>query len=244
MDQLNSDVEISASSFTGTLTGIGGGVKAGGILGTVDGFSDDATIVESYAAGTIHAVSQSGGDAYAGGIAGYGANDIENCYTAATVGASASSGNAYAGGIIGELSLGVTGVGKCYALGRVSADGGGIYAGGIAGRRDGSSIENCVALADVDGTGGSFVGRVIGEFGNGNYTVTNNYAAPDNSISGGGGIDGDTTIFIADFQGQANEGKYTALSWTFNTPWKWLSPYPYPVLHWQETAPDIPGSGV
>jgi hypothetical protein len=243
------ETSIFASSFTGTLVGTGAqDVSVGGILGVINSSSDDARIKESYAAGTIHADSSSAGNAFAGGIAGNGDCFIENCYSAAEVEASAAT-NAYAGGIIGQLPAAdaITGLGKCYALGQVSADGSGIYAGGIAGR-SGSNIDYCVALAKVDGTtSGDYVGRVIGDFWNGPPFPTNNYAASDKAIIrsttySSTAVDGDTTHTVAALQGPGNEGKYTALSWIFDTPgngWKWIDGYGYPVLHWQDEAPDV-----
>jgi hypothetical protein len=238
-------LQIYNSSFTGTLKGTGEqGVNAGGILGSLSSSGGNAKIETSYAAGIIHATSTSG-DAYAGGIAGNGACSITDCYSAAEVAVSAVR-YAYAGGIIGQLAGSVTGFGKCYALGSVSAGKteAAIYAGGIAGR-SGSLIENCVALAEVDGKTSSYVGRIIGDFWSGTSSETN-YAAKDKNIirgsPGSSAIDGDYTSYgISDFEGTENQSKYTDLSWTFNaeTGWKWLSPYPYPVLGWQTEAPDV-----
>jgi hypothetical protein len=239
----STDTQISNSSFTGILKGTGAmTVNAGGILGSLNGSSDNAKIETSYATGIIKATTSSG-DAYAGGIAGDGACSIGNCYSTAEIAASASS-SAYAGGIIGQLSTGVMGFGKCYALGPVSAEGSTIYAGGIAGR-SGSAIENCAALAEIDGNTGTNVGRVIGDFWNGTYSATN-YAASDKAISrgspGASAVDGITTYGISAFQGAGNQLKYeTALSWVFDASsgWKWVTGYSYPVLEWQTEAPDV-----
>jgi hypothetical protein len=239
------ETSISASSFAGTLDGTGAqDVSVGGILGTLNNNSDDARIEESYATGTIRADSSSA-TAFAGGIAGNGDCFIENCYTAARVDAYAPSSTAAAGGIIGNLSTTVTGFGKCYALGPVKAEGGSTtYAGGIAGVTN-IDINNCVALADVDGGISEYVGRVIG-FHAGIYAGTN-YAASEKTITSGppntNVVDG-TPHPGANLQGSGNQSKYeTDLGWVFeNTPgyhWKWVNGYDYPVLAWQDGAPDV-----
>jgi hypothetical protein len=238
----STDTQIYNSSFTGILRGTGVmTVSAGGILGALTGTLEDAKIETSYAAGIIHAASSASG-AYAGGIAGDGACYIENCYSAAEVTASASS-SAYAGGFIGQLPV-FGSIRKCYALGTVSADGSTIYAGGIAGR-SGSAIENCAALADIDGGTSADVGHVIGWYGGSPAT---NYAASDKAIArgtpGAMAIDGDTTYALSGFQGSGNQSKYeTGLSWGFGAdPWTWLSGCDYPALSWQTTPPLDPST--
>ena len=238
----STDTRIYGSSFAGVLNGNGTmGVSAGGILGGLNGSTDNAIIETSYAAGIISATSTSA-YVYAGGIAGDGACNIGNCYSIAEVAASASS-DAYAGGIIGQLSINVTGFGKCYALGPVSAAGTTINAGGIAGR-SGSPFQNCAALAEVDGGSSSTVGRVIGNLWTGVYSATN-YAAYDKPITrvalGATAEDGETAYNVSNLQGPGNHLKYaTDLSWNFTTDWKWLSGYDYPVLEWQTTPPNLP----
>jgi hypothetical protein len=156
-----------------------------------------------------------------------------------------ASSDAYAGGIIGQLSSAVTSFGKCYAFGSVSAVGNPICAGGIVGE-SGSAIENCIALAEVDGGTSTTAGRVIGDFWNGTYSSTTNYAASDKAITrgtpGSSAVDGDLTYAISAFQGSGNQSKYTTLSWDFSNDWKFIAGYDYPVLSWQDSPPANPPS--
>jgi hypothetical protein len=221
---------ISNSSFSGTLTGEGGMVRAGGIAG-----QSEATINTSYVAGTI-TVNPTGSYVSVGGIVGQGTPSILNCYSAVTVmGTGMPAFITRGGGIIGTLTSGS--VSKCYALDLVTVAGTTvIYAGGIAGHSY-DNIENCAALADVDGGTSTTVGYVIGNnvgTSTPNYvistaTITRN-ATPDPNI-----VDG-TSFPPSDFQ---NESTYTGLGWAFGVPggWKWISGYDYPVLSWQTTAP-------
>jgi hypothetical protein len=229
---------ISNSSFTGTLTGVGGTgvtVRAGGIAGY-----SGSTINASYAAGTINVTTDD--LLFVGGIAGEGnSTTIDHCYSAVTVtGTETGTQPAYAGGIIGRLGSSTGFVFECYALGPVTVAGTSIRVGGIAGQTVSSTIENCAALADVTGIGSTTVGRVIGDNAG---TSTNNYAAFDTTItrgsSGGTVEDGDTTYALSDFQGSGNQSKYVNdLGWTFGAMgwWDWLPGYDYPVLFWQTSS--------
>jgi hypothetical protein len=230
----NTGSSISNSSFSGTLTGEGGRVYAGGIAGESFG-----PINTSYAAGTIN-VTPNSVYVSVGGIVGQGTPNIENCYSAVTVTGTETPDNAYAGGIIGTLTSGS--VRKCYALGSVTVTGSNIGAGGIAGRSS-DTIENCAALAHVNGGSSNTVGRVIG---NNAGSVADNYAAPDRTFINGGtptGEDGDDTTYttIGDFEGAGKQSTYETVwgTGTFGVPggWKWISGYDYPVLSWQTAAP-------
>jgi hypothetical protein len=51
-------------------------------------------------------------------------------------------------------------------------------------------------------------------------------------------VDGDTNLASAAFA-SGNEDEFTtALGWDFPNTWKWITGYSYPVLHWQDEAPD------
>jgi hypothetical protein len=253
---------VENCSFTGNLEASGDPVViAGGILGAHNDEGDSARIEKSYAAGKINAVSRSG-EAYAGGIAGKGESVIEDCYAAVEVRASAPSGEAYAGGIIGllppyeseegfptEQPPSVTSPLRCYALGSVKAEGNTIYAGGIAGN-SGSPINKCVALADVDGETGTYVGRVIGKF----WLIAfwpntsdpgHSYAANNKDIKRGitasEAVDGDTNLASAAFA-SGNEDEFTNLGWDFPNTWNWIDGYDYPVLAWQTSPPADPAN--
>ena len=106
-----------------------------------------------------------------GGIAGWGAGKIKNCYALADVTAAGDS----AGGIAGYAFDVTITIENCYYSGNVSAKNYN-YAGGIAGTALGGTIQNCVSLAESV-TGGDLVNRIVGYVGsNANVTLTNNYS--------------------------------------------------------------------
>ena len=142
--------DISNSSATGVVTGIGNNV--GGLVGLTNG-----TIDNSYAAGEVD------GGAYAvGGLVGYSAGAITN--SSATV---AVEGNINVGGLVGESSLTST-IDYSIAAGTVTGTN---NVGGLAGYSDGA-INYSAATGGVIGSG-EYIGGLVGEsYG----TITNSYA--------------------------------------------------------------------
>lgn len=122
--------------------GAGGTVKNLGVAGTISVISDDNPV-------------------YAGGVAGYSAGTISNCYTHIDVTAEGANPSSYrgggrAGGIAGYTLSSIT---NCYAQGTITSN---KYAGGIAGNEDGGneekgSVSNCFATGTVKG---SYVGGI------------------------------------------------------------------------------------
>ena len=138
--------DISNSSATGVVTGIGNNV--GGLVGLTNG-----TIDNSYAAGEVD------GGAYAvGGLVGYSAGAITN--SSATV---AVEGNINVGGLVGESSLTST-IDYSIAAGTVTGTN---NVGGLAGYSEGD-IDNSYATGNVKGEDnfGGLVGSSEGDIDN------------------------------------------------------------------------------
>ena len=126
------------------------------------------TIEQCYIQGTI-TVENEVGYSYAGGIAGQNFGAIRDCYS--TVSITVQSG---AGGIA-QFNKESGTIERCYAIGAISA--GEDAAGGIAGDNDGS-ITHCIALNIGGITNDRDAGRIAGDNGGNNYTLTSNYASP------------------------------------------------------------------
>ena len=151
----------------------GNGEKRGGIVGHT---SIGCDVSGCFVTGTVT------GEKFVGGIAGWGAGTIKNCYALANVTATGVS----AGGIAGYYCSNFT-IENCYYSGNVSAK----WAGGIAGYVSESisgstEIKNCVSLAES--VTGSNANRIAGY--NDNATLTNNYAWSGTTVSGSAASDG------------------------------------------------------
>ncbi|MBN7774224.1 immunoglobulin-like domain-containing protein [Clostridium aminobutyricum] len=92
---------------------------------------------------------EAGGES-AGGIVGYNAGSMENCFNKATI----SSTKKYVGGIAGSNYGNIVG---CYNVGNVS---GKSDTGGIIGQNRASSLSNCYNLGKVESTGSNTGGLV------------------------------------------------------------------------------------
>lgn len=161
----NVNTKIRNCSFQGNVEG--NGEKRGGIVGHT---SIGCDVSGCFATGTVT------GEKFVGGIAGWGAGTIKNCYALANVTATGVS----AGGIAGYYCSNFT-IENCYYSGNVSAK----WAGGIAGYVSESisgstEIKNCVSLAES--VTGSNANRIAGY--NDNATLTNNYAWDGTTING------------------------------------------------------------
>ncbi len=167
----NVNTKIRNCSFQGNVEG--NGEKRGGIVGHT---SIGCDVSGCFVTGTVT------GEKFVGGIAGWGAGTIKNCYALANVTATGVS----AGGIAGYYCSNFT-IENCYYSGNVSAK----WAGGIAGyvseSTSGSTeIKNCVSLAES--VTGSNANRIAGY--NDNATLTNNYAWSGTTVSGSAASDG------------------------------------------------------
>lgn len=156
----NVNTKIRNCSFQGNVEG--NGEKRGGIVGHT---SIGCDVSGCFVTGTVT------GEKFVGGIAGWGAGTIKNCYALANVTATGVS----AGGITGDTyNLAIE---NCYYSGMVSASG---SAGGIVGNAWGGTIKNCVSLAES--VTGSNANRIVGY--NYNATLTDNYAWDGTTING------------------------------------------------------------
>ncbi|MDR2834742.1 MAG: T9SS type A sorting domain-containing protein [Bacteroidales bacterium] len=121
---------------------------------------------------------------YAGGIAGYSASTISNCYNMGDVSSSSSFAYSNAGGIAGRSWSTIS---NCYNTGNVSSSS---YAGGIAGSSNGA-INNCYNTGNVSSSSDnyySFSGGIAGDSGS---TISNCYNTGNvSSSSYAGGIAG------------------------------------------------------
>jgi hypothetical protein len=142
----------------------------GGLAGYFDNYCD---IKESYATGSVYAMSQNG-HVSAGGLAGQlNTGTVENSYAVGNVAAESRSSATvpvYAGGLV-RLGGPSTVINHCFASGAVmgrAAGSGSLYAGGLVGHMEGggvTSLSNNAALGpSVTATGGGSrnAGRVYG----------------------------------------------------------------------------------
>ena len=152
----NVNTKIQNCSFQGNVEG--NGENRGGIVGDT---SSGCEVSGCFVTGTVT------GEKFVGGIAGWGAGTIKNCYALANVTATGVNAGYNAGGIAG-YAYGVT-IENCYYSGEVSASG---SAGGIVGTAWGGTIQNCVSLAES--VTGSNANRIVGK----SYkaTLTNNHS--------------------------------------------------------------------
>ena len=163
----NDNTHILNCSFQGNVKG--NGEERGGIVGHT---SIGCDVSGCFVTGTVT------GEKFVGGIAGWGAGTIENCYALADVTAEGDS----AGGIAGYYCSNFT-IENCYYCGNVSE---GSSVGGIAGIAWEGTIQNCVSLAES--VTGSNANRIAG-YKNGE-TLTANYAWSDTTVSGSATPDG------------------------------------------------------
>ena len=156
--------QILNCSFKGDATG-----KADYVGGIAGKTSNECEVNRCYIAGTVCAEKAN----YAGGIAGWGAGAIRNCYVLADVNVTEDTRGfgSYAGGITGYSSSAT--IENCYYNGEVSADRN--HAGGIVGYAAGSTtIKNCVSLAESV-KGDDYINRIVGCTER-DITLTNNYS--------------------------------------------------------------------
>ena len=156
----NDNTHILNCSFQGNVEG--DGEERGGIVGHT---SIGCEVSGCFVTGTVT------GEKFVGGIAGWGAGTIKNCYALANV----TARTAIAGGIAGYYCSNFT-IENCYYSGKVSVSD---YAGGIAGSANTGTIQNCVSLAES--VTGSNANRIAGE---NDATLTNNYAWSGTKIKG------------------------------------------------------------
>jgi len=125
----------------------------------VGGIDSNSNVLNCYSTGSIISLYSSEynfGYPYVGGVVGYNAGSVLNCYSFASVSTSASAYGAPAGGVAG--SNGGT-LSNCYSTGSVSSSG---YncSGGVVGV-NGGTVSNCYSTGSVSSSGSS-AGGVVG----------------------------------------------------------------------------------
>lgn len=142
--------------------------RCGGILGQGGG----AEIYYCYNTGNIT------GENTTGGIVGYTAKIIENCYNTGKISATDHS----VGGIAGSISGGNGRISKCYNNGEII---GGDNAGGILGKIYSASnltVEQCYNMKPVEGS--NYISGIIGCVAGYNARIISNYNIGEISASG------------------------------------------------------------
>ncbi|MHC4424539.1 MAG: GLUG motif-containing protein [Planctomycetota bacterium] len=158
------------------------------------------------------------GDAYVGGLAGQiGDGIVRQSYSKADV-----SGNSNIGGLVGRTGQETSVVSDCYATGSVR---GGTYAGGLVGQVERGAAHKCYSTGSVSGSQyvGGFAGymRVLG---------TISHCFWDTQTSG--------QLTSADGTGKTTAemqmiSTFTAAGWDFWNIWEICEGMNYPVLQWQ-----------
>ncbi len=128
---------------------VSGSQWVGGLVG--DNYN--GTITNCYSTGVV---STSSGSQFVGGLTGYNAGSISNCYSRDTV-----SGTSYVGGLAGNNHEGI--ISDCNSTGAVSGASNSEYVGGLVGGNGYGSISNCHSTGNVSGLSNScYVGGLVG----------------------------------------------------------------------------------
>lgn len=165
---------IANSHSTADIAAHGGGgiLSMGGLVGASNGKNESShiAIVDSYATGTVSALTTGTGDIYAGGLVGSAEqSDISTSYATGDVQSTGVTNRVYAGGLIG-LATGHSGdttyLTQVYASGDATATNtvNEAYAGGLVGRMYTTDIRDSYALgsATASGTTVSGAGGLVG----------------------------------------------------------------------------------
>jgi hypothetical protein len=241
------------------------GYAIGGLVGFNSAFESGATITDSYATGKVTGEEYVGGlvgqnqghitNSYAtgavegfydvGGLVGLNENEIVDSRSVSSV-----IGNSYVGGLVGSNCLGDVKSGeiiRSYAEGEVTGDN--FYIGGLVGHNH-DTIENSYATGKVIGeeTVGGLVGQNEG-------TITNSYATgevPGEDYVGGLVGDNEGSISNSYYEEETtgqDDGngipkttddmklRSTYADWNFLNIWGIVDDEGYPVLRWQDGAP-------
>ena len=220
---------------------------AGGVVGYLD---VDVTLRQCYNTANVWLDPgySCGRNAYLGGIAGFTASDIQECYNLGDVGSEACNDSPYyemvCGGIVGQFALANSEyscfVEECYNAGKVVARSYGVaYAGGILGNAEENFrsvyLRNCVALSpeisayyDELGGGGStgssgpFEANVLGNGMTSISTYKNYYLSGYDS--GGAGLPvGKPSYSTSIGERYATDGAWyeDTAKWDFDSVWTW-----------------------
>ncbi|MDR0231546.1 MAG: Ig-like domain repeat protein [Dysgonamonadaceae bacterium] len=223
----------SANRFRGNFNGNGHKISGlwidrpttdyGGLFGVAENGTIENLGVEIAAKGVK-------GHIHVGGLMGYNASTIKNCYAVGDV----TSTNVSVGGLVGNNNSGGT-ITNCYAVGNVTVTNN--TAGGLAGINY-TAITNCYAAGTVNG--GSELGGLVGR--NWNGAITNCFY--DNLLHTGSGAGSDnngqtvTGKSTADMKKQATfiPAGTGAGQWNFTAGtgiWTICENFSYPLFQWQ-----------
>ena len=181
---MSNEGRIFNCHFYGSIDGLGGNQRSGGIAGYIAGFSlNGSTIAQSSNSGNIVLTEKScsyGSSAYVGGIAGIVYDKVSRVISSVNrgnvrinAGAPSVDHTSQAGGVVAKSSGTVE---NCYNMGNVVASetftGDNVSAGGIVADTVGSSrISQCY---NVGGVWGTNLGGIVGKIGS-NATVEDCY---------------------------------------------------------------------
>ncbi len=195
---LTNDIGLFGKTSGSTIENVGlinANITGQNNVGTLVGYNNSSSIINTYAAGTVS------GNNNVGGLVGYSKNSssIDNSYATGSVSGSNNVGglvgfnynsssiaNSYATGTVigsGYNAGGLLGgnyssiIDNSYATGSVN---GSSYVGGLVGSTYLSAIDNSYATGSVNGS--SYVGGLVGF--NGSSSIDNSYAT--GSVSGSG----------------------------------------------------------
>jgi parallel beta-helix repeat protein len=210
----------------GAFTAVPG--SAGVVMGGIVGWMSDGTIQNCAVRININQNSPNAASGEIGGIAGYSAGIIQNCYSSGAIDvilpSSASSEIVWVGGIAGGNDGTIE---NCYSTGNISGSSYETSAGGIAGWHSSSVISYCYATGNVTGyspgSTAGYYGGIVGQavtttMGIGNCVALNGNIATTDTIPNLGRVCGDSTFFpLADNYGRDDmQVNNTTGSWTSN----------------------------
>ena len=181
------DSHIYNGTFDGqghTISGLHCSVTSGNVAGLFGVIGSSGVVKNVGIADSDVAVSTTGQLAYAGGVCGWSAGTVENCWNSGSVSASSSSSTAYAGGVCGWNQGGT--IRNCWNSGSVNASSSnndlysGAYAGGVCGinykvNDDNTAIQNCWNSGSVSANSSSSTAYAGGVCGDSTGSIENCY---------------------------------------------------------------------
>ncbi|MDD4985328.1 MAG: GLUG motif-containing protein [Dehalococcoidales bacterium] len=198
-------------------------------IGALVGTSNNSTITNCYATGTV-----SGGDYNVGGLVGYhsGGSTMSGCYAVVSV----SGSYDFVGGLVG-YNDGST-ITNCYATGSVA--GTHYYTGGLVGRTNDGQITKCYSTGKVTTVGGNFYGGFCG-YVISSTTQDNFWDTQTSEQATSAGATGKTTAEMKDidtYTNLATEGLTEAWDMVnvaayIDETWYIDDSYSYPKLGWE-----------
>jgi len=209
---------VQNCSFSGNASGS----DAGGLVGVNRG----GTIQNSYATGSVSAISTV---CNTGGLVGYNGikGMIQNCYTTSSV-----NGGSNTGGVVG-VNLGM--VQNCYATGNIIGSGPGGVAGSNSFGGDLKTIRNCVALNSSLSSLGIYISKRISSNAESSFLI-NNYGLIGMVIQNKythiivPNANGEDGADVSADEAATQDWWVTAVNWDFDNVWQWDSSKNLPIL--------------